>query len=634
MQQALARWVLVLGGLLASGCITVPDAPVDQADTSEEPPTDATAGTDVVASDTQVTADTAGGSDTKTDSKPGTDIAAPTGCKGNVDCSNLVTGVCEVAKCDLATGICGVTTLPDGETCGGPPDLCISARVCQSGVCQVTFVVCEDGNACTVDTCDPSVGCQSAPAPPGLCDDGDACTSGSTCVAGQCKPAASVNCDDKNPCTSDVCDKVSGCSSTPVADGGACDDGKVCTESDACKGGVCTGPIKSCPSDGNACTDDSCTEQNKGCLSVAIPLPLLCDDNNPCTSGDVCEGSLCKGVSQVCDDKNSCTSDSCVAGTGCVFAPLDTGACDATACQAAGTCSAGTCSGAAKNCDDGNLCTSDSCDPVTGCQHTPNTAPCFDGSVCSENDQCQQGVCVPGIPLACEDGNPCTDDGCEQYTGCIFEAKPTGSSCGSNLSCVVGVCLDNSCGDGLCSPSETTDSCAQDCPATGGECGPTDGQCLQTCRTSKCAAAETKCNGITSCMAVGGCIGQCAGEAACEVACLVQSDDAAVDAFLELNQCMQAFCFDDDYWLGKSCTALGPNYLTCVTACEAGMCKTLSALCGASDGCVAARDCIKGCGNADPGQQATCTEACKALGTLDDLFLNADLDDCSALYCQ
>ena len=44
------------------------------------------------------------------------------------------------------------------------------------------LAVCDDGNPCTNDACDPNQGCLSIP-PDANCDDGDACTFGTTCGA-------------------------------------------------------------------------------------------------------------------------------------------------------------------------------------------------------------------------------------------------------------------------------------------------------------------------------------------------------------------------------------------------------------------------------------------------------------------
>src|SRR5262249_20383767 len=83
----------------------------------------------------------------------------------------------------------------------------------------------------------------------------------------------------------------------------------------------------------------------------------------------------------------------------------------------------GTCMpGAPLACDDGNPCTTDACAPATGCTHVPVA----DGSVCPASDhchgpaQCRGGACDPGPELRCNDGDFCTDDRCDPEQGCVF----------------------------------------------------------------------------------------------------------------------------------------------------------------------------------------------------------------------
>jgi hypothetical protein len=90
-----------------------------------------------------------------------------------------------------------------------------------------------------------------------------------------------------------------------------------------------------------------------------------CDDNNnACVTGscDPITGD-CVFTPVVCNDDNICTTDTCEPQKGCVFTPL--------------------------NCDDDNPCTIDTCDPRVGCVHTAvqDGTPCNGGT-------CQAGVCT------------------------------------------------------------------------------------------------------------------------------------------------------------------------------------------------------------------------------------------------
>jgi subtilisin family serine protease len=105
----------------------------------------------------------------------------------------------------------------DGNPCNG-------VETCRSGMCVAgTPLNCDDANPCTADACNPTAGCQHTPAANGtVCSGGDACTVGNTCQAGICTGGTAVNCDDGDACTTDTCDPVAGCQHTPVADPTTC----------------------------------------------------------------------------------------------------------------------------------------------------------------------------------------------------------------------------------------------------------------------------------------------------------------------------------------------------------------------------------------------------------------------------
>ncbi|HYV47866.1 MAG TPA: PKD domain-containing protein, partial [Myxococcaceae bacterium] len=54
------------------------------------------------------------------------------------------------------------------------------------------------------------------------CDDADLCNGRETCQAGACVPSAPLMCDDGNRCTMDSCQAASGCHNDPVADPTCC----------------------------------------------------------------------------------------------------------------------------------------------------------------------------------------------------------------------------------------------------------------------------------------------------------------------------------------------------------------------------------------------------------------------------
>src|SRR5262245_54574376 len=107
--------------------------------------------------------------------------------------------------------------------------------------------------------------------------------------------------------------------------------------------------------------------------------------------------------------------------------------CDPFLCAGPGTnpctiyqCVGDQCIGTPKDCDDGDVCTDDGCDPRgVGCTHTPHCPD--DGLTCNGQTICFRrhlpfgdviGVCLPGNPPACEDRNLCTLDSCAEPGGC------------------------------------------------------------------------------------------------------------------------------------------------------------------------------------------------------------------------
>jgi hypothetical protein len=116
---------------------------------------------------------------------------------------------------------CGNGTLDPGEVCdlgvrNGVPGACCTRS------CDITATPCNDGNLCTEDYCDPTLGCLHLPAA-GSCDDLRVCTTGDLCTAGRCEGTPRPDSDGDQ-----VCDDLDVCSDAVDADldgiGDACDD--------------------------------------------------------------------------------------------------------------------------------------------------------------------------------------------------------------------------------------------------------------------------------------------------------------------------------------------------------------------------------------------------------------------------
>ena len=216
---------------------------------------------------------------------------------------------CTTDSCDTSSG-CVFTnnTSPcnDGNAC-------TTGDACSGGSCQAGApLVCNDGNVCTTDSCNTASGCvftnNSAP-----CSDNNACTTNDACGGGSCVGGPPPNCNDGNGCTIDSCNPTLGC--VNANNTLPCNDGNACTTGDACGGGTCNGGAPLVCSDGNACTDDSCSPAT-GCTFA--PNTAACSDGDACTTNDACSGGSCLGGTALsCDDADSCTVDGCDPGAGC-----------------------------------------------------------------------------------------------------------------------------------------------------------------------------------------------------------------------------------------------------------------------------------------------------------------------------
>jgi hypothetical protein len=520
---------------------------------------------------------------------------------------------CAAVQCQPSTGQCFEVSMPgapcdDGDICS-TQDTCLSGGVCVGG----PPVLCTDGDLCTVDSCDPNKGCTfvvgvgvSAP-----CDDGNACTFGDKCGANGCESG------------------INACQCQTDGDCQAFDDGNVCNGGLLCKQGLCVADGKgvTCPDPGGPCTPTACDPKTGQCLSTALLDGSACEIAATCATGGICKGGECLGAQVAsCDDQNPCTKDSCTLD-GCQHAVQQGLSCsDGNACTANETCGAtGTCGGGTNVCncqldidcpDDGDKCNGvfeckgGFCQPKSGsvvqCDATQNTpcsvntcqpttgqcAPvvtadgqkCDDGDQCSLGDACLAGKCKAGAGLACDDQNPCTDDGCNPAQGCWHQANT--KTCDDGNQCTVGdVCASGKCQSGLGSCDCQID---QDCVAKD------DGNA---------------CNGVVKCQQ-----GLCKLDATTIVTC-----DASLNTSCKVNACMPAS--------GKCALTNVPDLTGCddqsactqTDRCVAGQCVGNAVACDDGNSCTAdSCDAKLGCvskpsaGTCDDGDACTKPDTCQA----------------------
>ena len=510
---------------------------------------------------------------------------------------------CTLDCCEPTTGC--LHTILDGWPCG-LDDLCAGSGVCGAdGACVGGEpVICDDGNPCTHDGCDPASGCTAEALPGVPCDDGDACTHAEACDAsGACVGGEPVICDDGNPCTLDDCLADLGCVSAPAADGAPCDDGNPCTEGDQCLTGACGGSVGDVCVDLGPCRQTVC-DPLVGWVESARPDGTPCSDGDPCTLGDVCQAGACVGSAALsCVDGNPCTDDACDPVTGCTFTPNAAACDDGNACTIEDACVDGMCAaGAMLDCDDGDVCTDDRCDMAAGCLHEANDHPCDDGDLCTQGDRCAAGACGGGAPLSCDDGNACTDDACDPATGCVF--TPNEEACDDGDACTEG----DACAGGACRGGSPRD-CGDDNPCTADSCHPDQG-CVYSSLNGVACTDDDPCTIGDVCTdgACGGTIRDCDDDDPCTADSCDLASGACTHAPIPgccpagLSDC-DGHCVDlgsDDSHCGGCFNACPPDHACASGHCVLDCAPSLVACSGACVDIQSDEDHCGACGRACP----------------------------------
>jgi len=157
---------------------------------------------------------------------------------------------CTEEPFDVHLGRCVRRTLEDGTACD-PHDACVTSATCQRGVCRGTTLACDDGDACTLDVCNPLDGCHFLPAPP--------CPGDGRCLQGRC-------------------DSRLGCVMDQAPDGTLCELEPTCDAARICLAGDC---VVRDPPDGFICRKATPCQREGRCLGSTCLVPAA----SPLTPG-------------------------------------------------------------------------------------------------------------------------------------------------------------------------------------------------------------------------------------------------------------------------------------------------------------------------------------------------------------
>ncbi len=404
---------------------------------------------------------------------------------------------------------------------GGGPTACTSDTMCDDGV-ACTDDTCSSGGSCrhvivparcpAGEICDRDVGC--VPGRPCAvdsdCSDDDPCTVGETCSdsvrvcvsqtldgdhdGDPPRVCGGTDCDDSDGTIHDMASEL--CNGVDEDCDGIVDESGRCGEGMSCVGGecVCDPPLDTCF--GIVCTDTATDPSNCGTCGNFCETGSTCSAGVCSCSGGLtsCSGSCvdtsssntnCGVCGNVCGASQTCVSGACRCSGGltlCGSTCIDTSTSNAN-CGACGhACASGaSCSGGGCFCGSGlTLCSAGCVDTSTS---TTNCGTC--GHACATGESCAGGVCV-GV---CVDGSACTTPAaCGTGGQCVAATSTTVSPIvglpGGATSISIATWSGGYCtrGVGTCDPDET--GTASGCLACS--------TCVDGGTTSYCAANCTR----------------------------------------------------------------------------------------------------------------------------------------------
>lgn len=399
--------------------------------------------------------------------------------------------------CPNEAGTCDATSCPDCTQ-----DLCVDGFCDHTTPKAITTTCNLDDDACTVDKCNLSGGCENQ--------------SDYSCAEIDDDSANPLDSSNINHCKEDVCVDMDADHLVPACSDVALDGVDATTntvypftDTSFCMNLGCVGGVEDPDDDPSACSnpDDrcnavSCNDTTDSCDVTFSPWLLLdCDD------GDLCEESVCQDSGlgyatctdmgpEPCDDysSNECVAATCTAGVGCEYSPKAQGTpcddglyCSATSeCNNAATVAAAACEPTSDTCTGPPIddCHSVDCDEAGDtCVDVPEIKACDDGLACTVGDNCGDNAgtweCIPGAAKVCPAATDCNNAmECSEAEGgnCVYVNSNT-DMLGADCSSLDGV----ACTEEVCTPPGTYNPLydALTCEPTGvSTCCQTDYDCL------------------------------------------------------------------------------------------------------------------------------------------------------------
>jgi len=433
------------------------------------------------------------------------------------------------------------------------------------------------------------------------CEDGDLCTVDDICIGGTCISGGPRACTDEGACRQGTCEPEEGCVYADMEDGRPCQVN--CFEEASCQEGVCTEDLNTeivCPAPENDCVDQFLCDRDTGLCSITEykEADTVCNTDENVCSVEVCDGKgTCQPTNTLDDCKekqlaNPCWTYSCTPKTGCVPTHFVEGlSCDdGNACTINDACAVSnvgqkTCLGIPVALDDGNPCTNDSCVDGVVIHEPVDGIPCAPNDGCSESGMCSAGQCAPD--LVCE----CTHDGdCEQPDSiCAGVVTCNTLVAGGKCEVVAGtqvICdpTDEPCHVNTCDPDSGV--CILQVAPDGATCNDDD-SCtgLDTCVDGSCTGGVAVvcddgafCNGEETCDKFLGCLAGPAPSVGDGVPCTVDACDEDTDTITHFPN--SGLCTDDLYCNGaetcdltQGCVDGEPPSVEDGDSCTVGSCN-------------------------------------------------------------